>query len=843
VKFSFRLFISLFLIMAAGGLFSAAAQADFFIGQITSSGANVAVRGISANGRLVLLQSNGDLATELANRNNADGNTELFLYDYAQRRTFQITNTKSVLNDPTKAATFDNIKVELDNVEASFSADGQWVVFASNATTSTPSVPNATNPGSFDGNAFTDSMGNNPLTADGNTEIWLYHVPALVSVDLTSGADIPVIDLSGGAFTQVTNTLPSRAVIPGSTTTIPFVPWDNRETSISDDGNVVAFISNRDIVPPGNQFPSVDNTEVYTYIRGSGLKAQVTETPRTVSVPQPTGTPVVVPIFNENPSVSGDGQHLAFYGNGNNPVRTMTGGSNSDANGEVFYTDLDGTGNPVGTRKQITVSTRSTLDIVANTFSPGKRLSRTGRYITFESIADYTGTTGNQNANATFLYDTTLVTNAFRQIGPRGDADSGAISGDLLRSPTFTDYDGTGLPQTLVFASRLNFKPDGTIPTTASDGLNPSDARPIQFYSYPLNVPAASAVFTRLTKFPDSASFAAAQPVPSDSHNRMAFNMAPELGTGNPDFSIEAYYLFVPNVTSKTPATYGFLTGATSRVVSIDPVPTPTPTPSPTATPTPSPTPTPTATPSPTPTPTPVTPDAVQGISKGMLAEVNIISGMSRPFTPATGIGANFTRIPALPMELNGISVSVDGAACGLMTINRKRILFVAPRGLVSGSHNMIINNNGLILTGKITVVDAQPDIFAKNMPIPGGPGGRTRAVNATNRVKTGEPFVVRTIKIKGGTFVNSVIRVYLTGVEGLGASAFAIRLKDQNIFPTNIVSGAVLSEEPGVYYVDFTISNAQLGLGDSPVVIKVTVGNNSFFSRLDDTTSRIYIL
>jgi hypothetical protein len=33
-------------------------------------------------------------------RNNADGNREIFLLDYAQRRIFQITNTKNVPNPP-----------------------------------------------------------------------------------------------------------------------------------------------------------------------------------------------------------------------------------------------------------------------------------------------------------------------------------------------------------------------------------------------------------------------------------------------------------------------------------------------------------------------------------------------------------------------------------------------------------------------------------------------------------------------------------------------------------------------------------------------------------------------
>ena len=65
---------------------------------------------VSANGRFVVVESNGDISTEKipskkpdgtpnANaRNNEDGNREIFLIDYAQRRIFQITDTKNVPN-------------------------------------------------------------------------------------------------------------------------------------------------------------------------------------------------------------------------------------------------------------------------------------------------------------------------------------------------------------------------------------------------------------------------------------------------------------------------------------------------------------------------------------------------------------------------------------------------------------------------------------------------------------------------------------------------------------------------------------------------------------------------
>ena len=103
------------LTLASGAFFSALAQTpsatpEPFLSQITSStaGFNSFAKDVTANGRFVVVESNGDIATEKIPtrdsagnlnpnpRNNEDGNREIFLIDYAQRRIFQITNTKSV---------------------------------------------------------------------------------------------------------------------------------------------------------------------------------------------------------------------------------------------------------------------------------------------------------------------------------------------------------------------------------------------------------------------------------------------------------------------------------------------------------------------------------------------------------------------------------------------------------------------------------------------------------------------------------------------------------------------------------------------------------------------------
>ncbi|MDX6575989.1 MAG: hypothetical protein QOE96_1942, partial [Blastocatellia bacterium] len=91
--------------LVASALTSAQAPAnptpDPFVTQVTHSSRDSFAGDTSANGRFVVIESSGDIATEkTTTRNNQDGNRELFLFDYAQRRIFQLTNTRSVLNPP-----------------------------------------------------------------------------------------------------------------------------------------------------------------------------------------------------------------------------------------------------------------------------------------------------------------------------------------------------------------------------------------------------------------------------------------------------------------------------------------------------------------------------------------------------------------------------------------------------------------------------------------------------------------------------------------------------------------------------------------------------------------------
>lgn len=854
----FHIFAFFAVIILLSSSFTATAQVDSVIGQVSSSLSDSFAGGISGDGRFIVFESSGNHAT--VNPRNADANREIFLFDYAQRRIFQITDTKALLNNAANAPTQDNIKVDIANLRPSLSNDGRWIAFSSNATCAypgngtIPAIVSSTNPGSFDPNATTGNpclTGTSPnqvnnLVNDGNTEMWLYQIPAAPPVaDLSAGDEIPLTDLSVGTFTRVTNTLPSRLPVAGTTTVLPLIADDNRDSSIDDTGAAISFTSNRDLLPCpttptatcGNASPSFDNDEIFSFVRATSTLTQLSATTR--------GT-IANPIYNANSTITNlntGGWRVAFLSNANNPIPGMSG-SNADNNEEVFFVDLDAAGALGTIRRQVTTTTRAAAGDIVNILNYGRRMSRDGRYIAFDSYADLAGEHSgvNQAGFATFIYDTTLTgTAAFQRVLPRSNADSGASGGDIQRYPGFTDYDANRFPQTLVLETRMNIRgSDGTIPSNADEGLNNVAARPAQIYSTSPVFVASQATtrpYKRLTKLPVPSFFlASVQPIPSNDVQRMTFNLAQtETGTGNADLSSEAFYYLLPDVESESPASFNYSTGASRIPISPSPVPTPS------ATPTPSPTPTPTGSPSPTPSPTPQQPSAVQGASPGLLAILDYNTSVNQPVIARTAVGSLERRF-TLPIELSGVTMTVNGAAVGLKSVGQRQITFVVPPGLASSAagtvYPVVVNNNGVIFRGNITIVPARPDIFSSVL----GPGGRARVFNATNRVLTTEPFTVRTFRLRGSRLVPSVLRVYLTGVNGLSASAISVRIGSTVLPVTSIVSGAVLVE-PGVYTVDFTLPPDLAGAGDQPIVVSVLVNGIVYSSRLDDTAPRIFIL
>jgi len=823
-EFVKQVFWSLCAIIVAaligGSLASVSAQVssptpDPFTVQLTSSptaGFTSLTGDISANGRFVVFTSNGDVSTETNGNRNPDGNREIFLADYAQRRIFQITNTLSLPKPPASPSPTPtpspspsptatpsptptplptpedrtNLLVEVDNRAPMISlapvlvggVRSYIIVFSSNAPF--PGAPTGTDSTTWQ--------------ADANSEIWIYRIPAVADVDLTLGADLPLQNLEGTAnFFRVTDTTASRAPIAGSTTASPFFADDNREASISDDGKILAFISTRSFT--GGTGNADANPELFLYTIDGGTFRQVTNTQDT--------TPGLGLIFQTNPTLSADGSVVSFLSTGN--IATSNA-ANTDNNGEVFVANVGG----AITIQQVT----RTLNNIstANLYSPGRRLSRDGKLITFESKATdpKSGTAPSGQIFGTFVY--TIASDTFNEVGTRPTTES-----DFIRFPTFTDYNSSLSPSSLVFTSFLNFRADGTIvpSTTTNEGLNLDRSSELFLTQVPV---ATSNTFVRLTNVTNFASVGGTRAMASETHKRIAFSLGgAELGGGNTDAGTEVFYLLTPIITATSSEALSFFTGA-----SVMPVATATPVPSPI--------------PSPTPTPSPV-PGQPIGVAPGELTIVRANVALAPSNAATTGIVEEGKRSPALPVELNGVSVSVGGGAAGLYFVSDtdKQINFVVPPGLPGGPTIVAINllnagaNSDTLFRGLLQINNAQPDIFTTA----NGPGGRAAAMTTAGLV---EPFNVTT---DGNA---TVISLSVTGVRLVAPGEVTVTVGTTAINGTAIVSVRPNTKMPGFDIIDFALPASLAGAGDVPIQVTVTKSLLTTVSRPADTAPHITI-
>ena len=202
---------------------------------------------------------------------------------------------------------------------------------------------------------------------------------------------------------------------------------------------------------------------------------------------------------------------------------------------------------------------------------------------------------------------------------------------------------------------------------------------------------------------------------------------------------------------------------------------------------------------------------------------------------------------PPLPIELNGVTVSINGAAAGLFFVSPGQINFVVPPGLApttgTTTYPVVINNNGTTIRTTIQISIAQPDIFTMTDIF-----GTNRAaiLNVTNPLSAGspEPFSVTT------TFVNSsgntetdptILRIFLTGVRRItDKSQVTVTIGTTTLSGTAIVQ-VMPSDLPGTDQIDVTLPASLAGAGDVPVIVTVTNGG-TFTSRAADTAPKVRI-
>jgi uncharacterized protein (TIGR03437 family) len=784
---------------------------------------------ISGNGRFVVIESAGDIATNRSEaRNNADGNQEIFLFDYAQRRVYQITNTKSALKDTTKSPVDPlNIDVQVVNLHPVISHDGKYLVFESNAY----SDANTTlSPKNFDGQANVAA-----LKADGNTEIFIYALPAFTEVaDLSSGAELPDTNLAEGTMTRVTTTPATALPRAASGTNIAaFFARDNFHSIVNDDGSLVAFVSmaHSGNIGTGNADGNKEIFVVKNPASSARVFTQVTQTADVI----PAGS--VIPtrrVFNEAPTLSAcDGTlpcRLAYISNAD------TGTDEAEANrgnGEIFVATLNSSTGAVQSTRQLTKTppeARSGAELASvNLLSPGRRITRDGSRVAFETSAVFNadGTLNGalNDAPGIYIVNVTGTSLVFEPVGVRAPSDQLDLP---TRWPTFT-----GDSTRVVWASNLNYNADGTLSTTTGTGLNQSNRA--QLFSAPV---AALTTVARITNLGTGSglaghgSFSALQPFPADNVRRLALSLRSEQGSGNPDASSEAFYQLIPIATSETPAPsptpattaapISFFTGASNRAV-VAPSPSPTP------------------------------PD-VTGLAPGMLG----IARSTLTLAPATvevstTAAHEFQRRPPLPVELSGVSVTVSGAAAGLYLVSPGTLKFVVPRGLASSATAapVVIFNNGALIRTSLLLNIAQPDIFTTT----NGPGGRAAALNVTNNCVggTAEPFTVTSLRPTGGFCpattmepVATKLLFMVTGVRGVTAPAnVTVRIGTTDIVGTADATSPIAigpSNTPGFDQITVTLPASLEHAGDVPVIITVTTTAGTFTSRPAETAPHITI-
>ena len=783
---------------------------DPFVTQLTSTTAGSvgapflsSATDVSANGRFVVFESNGNVATD--NPNNADGNREVFLADYAQRKIFQLTNTRNVPKpaaspsptptpSPSASPTPSPAPTPADPAQVGIEVSNNrpMISFAPTPIVGGPNAGKVIYTIVFSSNAVNPTDPNtNPSSTDANQELWILELaPAanLTEAQISTGAEFAEDLFTGSTFRQLTNTTASRAPTAGSTSQAPFVADDNREATISDNGDIIAFVSTRSFTGAGAGNAD-GNPELMLAARTGAAWSTFTLVQATNTQDETVGARIFS-RFQQNPSLSASGSTVAFLSTAN-----LAGANNDDGaghgNGEVYLADFNGSA--VSNIRQVTRTKTDATSAVVNTLSFGRRLSRDASLIAFTSRASdpKADSTTLRSSPAIFIY--VVATNTFIQVGLPA---TGSF-GDILQFPTFTDYNGTLTPSSIVFASALNFRADGTFPAAGqeSTGLNPNN-QPQIFAS---TIPVTGNSFARLTRNPVGG-FGGIRPLTTDTRKRIAFSLAgSELGGGNGDGSMEVFYLLSPPVVSESSAQLNFFAGASNFPVNPAPAPSPSP--------------------SPTPTPTPGT--VAFGLAPGELGIVR--SGdPADPLAPAdaTAGGGNETaRKPILPIELNGVSVSVNGAAAGLYFVGNtsaEGIRFVVPIGVPLGIQQVVINNNGRVFRGFLNVIAAQPDLFSST----GDAGGTVIACNVTNPSIGGcvpGPFPLTSSN--GTANVATVIEIHLTGVRGATAAETQVAIGTTNIVPSSV---RVNTNNFGFDLVTITLPST-LAPGTYPVVVTFT--------------------
>ena len=295
--------------------------------------------------------------------NNADGNEELFLFDVPTSTFTQIS---------------DRLEFDFASSPAAINGDGTKVVFTSEQDITGGNADGNAEVFHFDTNTstftqVTSSTGENPfvnidenrlptISADGS-RIAFQSDRNLTGGNADQNFEIYYYDVATAVTTQVTFTTGGVGIDDIDT---------NTNASLTANGNIISFQSNRDITGSN---PDGDN-EIFTYNVSVDAFTQITDASSQSPFTYSSGRPLI----------NSDGSRIAFDSTAN-----LTG-NNLDGNGEVFLFDTSGGLSQI-TDTTIRYGTSATTNL-------------DGTLIAFSSSADLVGNNADGTAEI-FLFDTT----------------------------------------------------------------------------------------------------------------------------------------------------------------------------------------------------------------------------------------------------------------------------------------------------------------------------------------------------------------------------------------------------------------------------------------------------
>ena len=248
--------------------------------------------GSPLSGIRIVFESNADLVPTVG---NADGNTEIFMFDTAAATFTRITDTVGAINNA-PSMTDETLNAQPLVVFSSTAnltgnnADGNPEIFLYNIVTGT--FTQVTNTA---GGAIND----NPVIDAGGRKIVLESNADLTAGNADNNTEMFLFDIFTGAFTQITNTTGAtrnrNAAIDGTTAT---------RVTFTSDGDLVVG-RNADL-----------NDEIFLFVTTTGLLSQITGS---------------LAGGSDNSSMNGTGTLMVFESNSD-----LVPGGNPEANSEIF---------------------------------------------------------------------------------------------------------------------------------------------------------------------------------------------------------------------------------------------------------------------------------------------------------------------------------------------------------------------------------------------------------------------------------------------------------------------------------------------------------------------------